>query len=442
MGKKIKFLLILFVSAGLLVSTAYAAELFHGTSSIERIPTTIIPGESQIIEIKFQYHEGPYSLNIKPTFDVSPKEASPSVEIEFEEVEGIPRMSVKRMLGTIIVDQNIPSEKIFLNISYNGTYTVVPPQPFQSAWSDTAIIDIEKNLVPEPEQDVPVPQKCGSGTTLQDGICVVDETEETQSYEPEEVLCSHPRGVQVDENCNIIRPSPYAQQKDGTGPEDVKCNHDMYRSYKTSDGSAFCASGYTLRELIHRGYAEPFDSISSATVSGSENVINEYCPASQDLLQWGWYGYVRNPEITNTNIDLVFSAEDDSHGVEFTFESQTKGKSMIWIFVECDDSFDTFEVIILPETIEHRKNFVVYYPDEQNTTIHFVNQDSIQYLIEGIPNTGRGNGDFRIWLDPQDDWNMEFPANVGSISLSASNPDTEELYEWMNYIIYPSKNGN
>ena len=151
----------------------------------------------------------------------------------------------------------------------------------------------------------------------------------------------------------------------------------------------------------------------------------------------------KNPkDIVVTNIDLVYSAEEDSNGVEFTFEKSTEGQSMLWVFVECDDHFDTFEVIILPETIEHRKNFVVYYPDNPNTTFRFVNQDTIPYKIDGVSDNGKNS--FSIWIDPQDDWIIDEPPSsyqgVNSFALSAVNPNTEELYEWMNYIIYISEN--
>jgi len=164
------------------------------------------------------------------------------------------------------------------------------------------------------------------------------------SYELDEVSCSIPRGMTVDENCQIIRPSPYAQQQDGKEPDQVRCNHDLYRNYKKSDGTAFCASGHTLRELIHRGYAQSFDALSSATVSGQNNTVNQYCPASQDLVQWGWYAYDYPTDVVVTNIDLVFSAKENSHGVEFTFDKSTEGKSMIWVFVECNDS-DTVGIV-------------------------------------------------------------------------------------------------
>jgi len=267
--------------------------------------------------------------------------------------------------------------------------------------------------------------------------------QESGSYELDGSICIGGPGIVVDENCVRIRPSPYTQQQDGIEPEKVRCNHDLYRSYKISDGTAFCASGYTLRELIHRGYAQGFDSLTSATVSGQNNTVNQYCPASQELIQSGWYAYDNPTDVILTNIDLVFSVKENSYGVEYTFDKPTDGKSMIWVFVECDDSFDTFEVIILPETIQHHKNFVVYYPENQNTAIHFVNQDSVPYKIDGMPDTGVGTGDFTVWLDPEND---QFIANdydgVKSILLSSANPDTGEVYDWMNYIIYITEFGD
>lgn len=268
--------------------------------------------------------------------------------------------------------------------------------------------------------------------------------QEAGIYELDEALCLGGPGMEFDEDCHRIRPSPYAQQQDGTEPEKVRCNHDLYRNYKISDGTAFCASGYAMRELIHRGYAQGFDSISSATISESKNTVNEYCPASQELLQWGWYAYKNPAEVVVANIDLIYSAEEDSQGVEFTFDNQTEGKSMIWIFVECDDSFDTFEIIILPDTIQQHKNFVVYYPDNPNTTFRFVNHDTIPYKIDGVSDNEKNA--FTVLTEPQNDWIVDEPPNsyegVNSIALSAANPDTGEPYDWMNYIIYINEYDN
>jgi hypothetical protein len=267
------------------------------------------------------------------------------------------------------------------------------------------------------------------------------------SYELIEPLCIGGPGMVVDENCQRVRPSPYSQQQDGVEPEQVKCNDELYRSYKTSDGSAFCASGFALRELIHRGYAEAFDSIGSRTIGSPNDKATKYCPAGQELTQWGWYGE-KNPDVIVTNIDLNYDPDEDSYGVEFTFDPsnnpETDGKSMIWVFVECNDRFDTFEIILLPNTIEQRKNFVVYYPTNSDTTFHFDNQDDIPYQIDGT--SDNGNNSFTIIIDPTADWFIDEPPNsyegVEYIELSASNPETDEVYDWMNYIIYITEYGD
>jgi hypothetical protein len=165
----------------------------------------------------------------------------------------------------------------------------------------------------------------------------------TGSYELTEALCIGGPGMVLDENCQRVLPSPYNQQQDGIDPEQVKCNGDLYRSYKTSDGSAFCASGFALKELIHRGYAEAFDSIGSSTIGSPNDKATQYCPAGQELTQWGWYGE-KYPDVIVTNIDLNYDPDEDSYGVEFTFDPtnnpETDGKSMVWVFVECDSTFD------------------------------------------------------------------------------------------------------
>ncbi len=235
----------IFVLAILSVSipTTFAAESFDGTSSIERFPQVIDSDEPKIIEIKFQYHEGPYSLNIEPLFEINPEEAIPFVDIEFEELEGVPRMSVKRMIGTITVDQNIPSEKIFLSISYNGTYSVVPPQPFKSSWNDSLIIDIEKDLVPEPDQDIPVYENCGPGTTLQNGICVVNEqpikNNSTGIWGP---VIEYPSKI-----------SPLKQFKSGISIDGIQCKENLVLLQKYN-GSPACVKPSSVIDLIKRNW--------------------------------------------------------------------------------------------------------------------------------------------------------------------------------------------
>ena len=155
-------------------------------------------------------------------------------------------------------------------------------------------------------------------------------------YELDGTGCLGGQGMVLDENCRRVFPSPYKQQQDGIDPQKVRCNHGLYRNYKTSDGTAFCASGYTISKLIHRDYAMNFDSVNSAVIAMPNSTVKEYCPSSQQLLQWGWYPYDTPPNVINTNIDLIYNSEENSKGVEFTFDPKTNAKSMIWIFVECN----------------------------------------------------------------------------------------------------------
>ncbi len=239
-------ILLIFLGSAMLAPNAFGSELFYGTSSIERFPQVIDSDEPQIIEIKFQYQEGPYSLNIEPLFVVSPKEAVPFVQIEFDEVEGIPRMSVKRMIGTITVDQDITSEKIFLNISYNGTYAVAPPQPFKSSWSDTMIIDIEKNLVPEPDDNLNLEKEpfCGEGTTYTEGICVVDEIDD--STETSEKWGKY---------SSTVFESPLKQFRSETTFNETQCRDSLILVMR-HNGSPACVNFDTIPKLIQRGWID------------------------------------------------------------------------------------------------------------------------------------------------------------------------------------------
>ncbi len=239
-------ILLIFLGSAMLAPDAFGSELFYGKSSIERFPQVIDSDEPQIIEIKFQYQEGPYSLNIEPLFVVSPKEAIPFVQIEFDETEGIPRMSVKRIIGTITVDQGIPSEKIFLNISYNGTYTVNPPQPFKSSWSNTMIINIEKDLVPEPDDNPNLEKEpfCGEGTTYTEGVCVVEKIDD--SAETSEKWGKYQ---------STAFESPLKQFRSETTFNETQCRYSLILVMK-HNGSPACVNFDTIPKLIQRGWID------------------------------------------------------------------------------------------------------------------------------------------------------------------------------------------
>jgi len=239
----------------------------------------------------------------------------------------------------------------------------------------------------------------------------------------------------------IILP-PLKQQQNGVPADEIKCREGMYRGFSKSNGKAICATGYTLNKLIHRGWAESHTAISSATFDRPNAIVHDYCPPGTQLIQGGWYSTSKNPPVEVVSVEEIYAPENDAQGIEIIFNPtnnpETDGKSMIFVFVDCDSTFDSFEIIILPNTIEQRKNFVVYYPSNTETTLHFDNQDDIPYQIDGT--SDNGNNSFTIWLSPENDWFIDEPPNeyegVKYIELSASNPDTGEVYDWMNYIIY------
>ena len=95
---------------------------------------------------------------------------------------------------------------------------------------------------------------------------------------------------------------------------------------------------------------------------------------------------------------------------------------------------DYFEILILPNTIEQRKNFVVYYSSNTDIIFHFDNQDTISYKIDGTSDNEKYS--FTLLIDAQSDWFMDDgPSNafegVEYIELSASNSETGEVYDWM-----------
>lgn len=294
-------------SVGLLlfVPNVYASESFYGTSNFENIPSEISRHFPTTFDIKLQYTVGPWGIDeLVPVIEVIPENAISYVQLDFEAIS-LPKNSIGRIPVTITVDPALEYEKIFLNVSFEGHTS---QNFFKSGWTDSLILSLGPR----------------------DVISIM--------LDNDDLLCTGIRGAEVDKHCNIIRPSPYSQQLDGVNSEQVKCNLDLYRGYKTSDGKAFCATGHALNQLIHRGYAQTFDSVTSASVYGTDFIVKEYCPASDEIIQWGWFGYDKNPKVINTNIDLIYNSEEDSQVVEFTFDSITDVKSMIFVFVECKDN--------------------------------------------------------------------------------------------------------
>ena len=103
---------------------------------------------------------------------------------------------------------------------------------------------LENDRIPEPEQDRPVYENCGPGTTLQDGICVADESQKTTT----------------DSSAKWGGPyqgtaSPLKQMQSGVKFHNVQCNEGLQLVYKKADDTSACVTIFTEIELVVRGWA-------------------------------------------------------------------------------------------------------------------------------------------------------------------------------------------
>lgn len=128
----------------------------------------------------------------------------------------------------------------------NETFTA-----FSAIWQVTLDViakDSGEKLVPEPEheQDSPVYENCGSGATLQNGICVVDKMENSTeiSADPSERW-----GVPA---LNYVK-SPLKQFKTGIPVDEIQCNDSLVPVTK-NNGSPACVTEPTKTKLIERGW--------------------------------------------------------------------------------------------------------------------------------------------------------------------------------------------
>ncbi|GBH34001.1 hypothetical protein NZNM25_07920 [Nitrosopumilus zosterae] len=160
----------------------------------------------------------------------------------------------------VVVDVLNPSDKItehFVAISDEygqiNTSFLLPHDAMQGTWKvkatygsdfETLEFDVKERLVPEPEQSRQVSENCGPGTTLQDGICVVDETKENH--------------VDSDRWGGLVPwmiESPLKQIKKGIEPWEVKCNDGLIRIFKSWDlHTPACVFPDSIPKLNERGW--------------------------------------------------------------------------------------------------------------------------------------------------------------------------------------------
>ena len=134
-------------------------------------------------------------------------------------------------------------EKVLLYLQENthgdgGTDLII-----RSSTSKT-IDEFSDSLIPEPEQHMPLYEKCGSGATPQDGICVVETTKESPAD----------KSVRWGEHAyNAI--SPLKQIQKGTALFDVRCSDDKIPAYKYDNMKVACVTEETHSKLVNRGWA-------------------------------------------------------------------------------------------------------------------------------------------------------------------------------------------
>lgn len=245
---RLLILIVVFTIVLILVTTkSFAEESFNGYSSIDPPLSEVIADQSTVMTIRFLYTSGPYAIyNLAPVIDVNPSSAGKFVKVDVDSIE-VTQGQIKRIPVTLTIDPHIEHDKIFLSISYAGNH-FMSGELQKSSWNDQIALDVKDRLVlePKPEQDKQIPKNCGPGTTLQDGICVVDKTEEN-SKDPS--MCWGGPA------CNYDVQPPLKQIKSSVALFDVQCPDEKYPVYKYNRMRVACVFEETQDELWSRGWA-------------------------------------------------------------------------------------------------------------------------------------------------------------------------------------------
>jgi len=226
---------------------SFAEESFDGHSSIDPSLSEITSGKSTVMNIRFLYTSGPYAMNnFTPIIEVNPSSVRKFVQIDVDSIE-ITQGQIKRIPVTLTIDPHIDHDKIFLSISFTGNHFMTDELQ-KSSWNDQVVLDVIVNdkLIPEPEpeQDRPIHENCGPGTTLQNGICVVDESQKATTDSSAKLGNPHQ---------NIV--SPLKQMQSGIEFHNVKCSEGLQLVYKKTDDTSACVTLFTKIELVVRGWA-------------------------------------------------------------------------------------------------------------------------------------------------------------------------------------------
>lgn len=205
--------------------------------------------------------------------------------------------------------------------------------------------------IPEPEQDISVSKKCGPETTYNDGICVVNETEENSVKS-----VSDRWGGPI---WNYDIKSPLKQFQLGITIDEIQCKENLVLVQKY-DGSPACVSIFTKIELIIRGWGEDDRLLLGCTPSRYETCY----PSDKQEYRKALYDYHFD------NVDLPASGSFDFtslHTINACSESQIcfgKFENGTKIRVSCDYplhgcgvlSFDDYKTT---ENVEWKKYITI-----------------------------------------------------------------------------------
>jgi hypothetical protein len=228
--------------------------LFEGTSNFERLPDTIIPGTLYEFELKFQITDSPYWLRgITPIVDINPKTDANSVHIDFERIpNGF--FAIYRVPVTLYVDQDVSSEKIFLNISFVSKNS--SGDELRSAWSESTVL----NISPMPlyaelpsSQDYEFATMSGASCIYDSSICFGMFHNRTTI--PIQCDYRHSCGIVSfsKETYKLKEKSPLKQFKSGIPIDEIRCKESMTLMTKNEKRPA-CVTMSTASKLSDRGW--------------------------------------------------------------------------------------------------------------------------------------------------------------------------------------------
>ncbi|BDQ30469.1 hypothetical protein NZNM25_08880 [Nitrosopumilus zosterae] len=365
--------------------------LFEGSSSFERLPDTIIPGALYEFELKFQITDSPYWLRgMSPIVDITPKTDASSVHINFERIpNGF--FAIYRVPVTLYVDQNISSEKIFLNISFVSKNS--SGDELRSAWSESAVLNISQLPLPAElpsSQDYEFATMSGASCTYDSSVCFGMFHNGTTI--PIQCDYRHSCGiVSFDKDAYKLEEKPPLKQiKHGIPIDEIQCKDDFVQVFKKSNNSPACVSLDTKAKLMQRGWAEPLgDIIKQKTVPSEPELTPLDIASIEDR-------FVHlNPTDMCATISLRLLSHDDL--------KQTKSGTKDVVFFELDEK-SLNEFPILGELI--RATHYIESPSNEHSKTEIGLRELVDYEFFIMEKA------IAKYNDTQDDYFMKLDGNL------------------------------